>query len=155
TTGDGGYVDNLFTGEKQGESDSTLLRGKLLIKPSDRFELQVNGMYADSSNEVNFSAMPYKGNAGVRASAKPVNLPFDVLIPTKPFTTSTQFRPFAELDVYEADAQAILELDSFTVKGLVSIIDLSIATHSDVDVSPLSLVTNDYTQDSRSYTQEL
>jgi iron complex outermembrane recepter protein len=152
---DDGYIDDLNSGDTYGGTNNDVIRGRLLFKPSDRLEIQLNGLFMTASNNVTFAAQPYLGNSAARTGANPTNIPLDVRVPTGRYTTSLSFEPFARTRMYNADLQIRYEFDAFTLAAIFSGQSSRTSTHADLDFSPLPVSFYDYVNDGEAYNQEI
>jgi len=157
TSSDNGYVKNIFLDKTTGKSDEFSVRGKLLYTPTEQTELQLNGTYSDSDNNVGQVGQPSNGgNTVARVIPNPTEIPLDVIIPSEPYRTSTHVaNPYNKVRLSEGDLQAKSKFDSFTLKVLISGMDMKQQNYSDVQYMPFSVFDVRYTQNSKSYNEEV
>ncbi len=152
---DDGYIRNVFLNTTQGDQERYAVRGKLLYAPNDRFELGLNGFYANGNENATFSGHSLNGNNQARRSANPRNLPLNILIPQGDYETATDFIPYLKIRLASVDMNGKADLGWATLSGLVSYSDSRAHIYSDADVSPLVLSYINPTLTSESSTQEL
>ncbi|MBY8821022.1 TonB-dependent receptor [Sphingomonas colocasiae] len=155
---DDGYIHNIYLDTQQGVRKAAIIRAKLLFVPSDTVEIQLNGLYNYSWDNVTYSGQPLNGNSQARratAAQNPLNLPIDVRVPTKPYTTSEATVPFFRLNQYLVDGHVSIDLGGAVLAGLASWSETHGFSHSVTDISPLSLSINDFRQRGRAYNQEI
>ncbi|MBO9695350.1 MAG: TonB-dependent receptor [Sphingopyxis sp.] len=155
---DDGYIRNIYLDTRQGVRKAAIIRAKLLFVPSDTVEIQLNGLYNYSWDNVTYSGQPLAGNSQARratAAQNPLNLPIDVRVPTKPYTTSEATVPFFRLNQYLVDGHVSIDLGGAVLAGLASWSETHGFSHSVTDISPLSLSINDFRQRGRAYNQEI
>ncbi|MGV3478993.1 MAG: TonB-dependent receptor [Sphingobium sp.] len=155
---DDGYIHNIYLDTEQGVRKAAIIRAKLLFVPSDTVEIQLNGLYNYSWDNVTYSGQPLNGNSQARratAAQNPLNLPIDVRVPGKPYTTSEATVPFFRLNQYLVDGHVSIDLGGAVLAGLASWSETHGFSHSVTDISPLSLSINDFRQRGRAYNQEI
>lgn len=156
---DDGYLRNVFLNRRQGVRKGGVVRGKLLLQPSDAIEIQINGMYSHLYDETAASGQPLAGNSIVRnyqdnLTLNPLRLPLSVLIPTAKYTTSTYKVPYFRLDQYMVDAHLSADLGFATLDLLGAHNRTDGYFSSSSDGSPLALADANFVQTARSWIEE-
>ncbi len=155
---DDGYIHNIYLDTRQGQRKAAIIRAKLLFVPSDDVEIQLNGLYNYSWDNVTYSGQPLAGNSQARratAAQNPQNLPIDIRVPTEAYTSSTSTVPYFRLNQYLVDGHVSVDLGGAVLSGLASWSETHGFSHSVTDISPLSLSINDFRQRGRAYNQEI
>lgn len=136
---DDGYIRNVFLNTRQGAREASVARAKLLFTPTEEIEIQLNGLFSWSRDNISYSGQALGGNTQARRTANPLNIPLDILIPQTPRTTATQFSPFDKVRQQMGDAHVDIDLGWASLSMLASIAKARIHTNSDTDISPLSI----------------
>jgi len=155
TLGDEGYIHNVYLNTTQGYHLGDIIRGKLLFKPTDDLEIQLNGLYSYTRDNVTYSAEPLNGNSAARLTPNPGNIPLDVLIPTAPYTTATKFQPYLRSFLRMFDGHLTYDLGWATLSGLFSYAKTHTTSHSQTDVSPFGLSVTDFASYGESENEEI
>ena len=150
---DSGYVDNIYTGEKQGRGGGTAVRARLTITPSSSTEVQLNGFYSRSHNNVLQSQYALDGNSQVRNSIpggptagalNPTGIPANLLITSRPYTTATPYQPFGKTEQKFLDGHFSWDWGFATLSAQASIGSTTTNNLSWTDNSPLELSKTEY-----------
>lgn len=153
-TSDDGYIRNVFLNRTVGDRLSYAVRPRILFEPSDRIEIQLNGLYSFSSGNAPFSGLAYRGSSIGRRT--PVaGIPVNIAIPAGPYETATQFVPVSEVEQWMVDARAIVNLSFADLTLLASHAEASLINDSDLDLTPWANQRNFLDRDSRTRTQEV
>lgn len=121
---DGGYFQNLFDGSDFGEAETTVLRGGLSIRASDRLTLLFKGEWTESSGD---GAATHNNGQHPRDS-------FELAVDEPGF-----YRSEAAFAMLRAD----YELGAGVLTNVFGWRDYDLATRNDIDSSPLTLFHSD------------
>ncbi len=106
-----GYLRDLTNGGKAtGGLDSKLVRGKILVKPSDRLQILLTGQYMDRTDG-SLAGQPYNGNTIARGQP-------GVIIPTKPWDIANNANPFVHVREWSVSGSADLDLGFATLSTI-------------------------------------
>jgi len=148
---DNGYIDNIFLHEKEGESSTISVRGKLLWKPSDRFDITFNGFYASSNFPEAYSGHFVDGNSLTRILPNPNNYPIDLVVPTGDYETAGQYRPKGLIKIASGGANARYDLGFATLTALIDYKSINGNQIYDLDATAISLIHAQIKPESRSW----
>ncbi len=146
---DDGYVRNLLTGGMDGDRRSFAGRSKLLLKPSDTFELRLSVNAYDIRDDSLAVGQPLNGNTNTRASNP------NILLPTKPNQTSVDFISLAESEGYGANLELAFDLGGYRLETTSSFGRHKSLLIRDSDSSPAPLTTSTGRQRTETATQEI
>jgi iron complex outermembrane receptor protein len=146
---DDGYVDNIYLHTKQGKSSGVVLRPKLLIQPTDKLSLQLNGLYVHALNNVLLSLYSYGGNSSARAVAgrpalNPTGIPIDQIVADQPYATASAFTPKATVTKTMVDAHMDYDLGWAALDAIVAGGSTRATNLSTTEASPLLLAKTQY-----------
>jgi iron complex outermembrane receptor protein len=157
---DDGYIHNEFNGETQGKASGTVVRAKLLAKPTDDLRFELNGLYTHGINNVLISSYALNGNSSVRplvnrTALNPQGLPLDRLIGTEPWTTATGVLPKASVIQKMVDGHFSYDMKWATLSGLVARGSTTGRNYSLTDASALLLSQTQYFSTTNYWDEEL
>jgi iron complex outermembrane receptor protein len=157
---DDGYIHNIYLRTTQGKYIGHAVRPKLLFTPTDTLRIQINALYARTSNNVLTSPYVLNGNTQARTSANnpllnPTRIPLSQIIASEPYTTATAFVPTGRVKVQMLDAHADWDLSFATASLLLSSEKSRGRNISESESSPLLLSQTQYLDKSTSWYQEL
>jgi iron complex outermembrane receptor protein len=155
---DHGYVHNVYLDSTQGAYEGASIRVKLLYQPTDRVELQLNGLYVWSRDSSALSGQPRNGNTNAKNATlaqNPNHIPLDILAPSGRWTTATGIVPTFSLNQYILDGHMSVDLGWATLSGLISYGTTRGVYNSQSDGSPLLLGTTYFPQRAQANNQEL
>jgi iron complex outermembrane recepter protein len=155
---DDGYVNDVYLNRTIGGDEGTNVRAKLLFKPTDGVEFQLNGLYVWSIESSPLTGQALNGNTSVKNFTpiqNPNNLPLDILVPTAKWTTSMAVIPSFKLNQSMVDAHMSIDLGWATLTGLASYESTFGTFNSQSDWSPLELGITYFAERGRAQNQEL
>jgi iron complex outermembrane receptor protein len=137
-----GYLHDLANGGRRtGALKSRLVRGKLLVKPTEKVSLLISGLYANR-DDGSMAGQPYQGNTVARyvrpppfTAANPAVGRPGVIIPTRPWDVANNFDPSIHYKEKAVSARADFDL------GFANLSSISAYTHLKGD----SRTESDYT----------
>jgi iron complex outermembrane receptor protein len=158
--GDDGYVKNINLGTTQGESDGTLVRGRLLLDAAPNLSFQLNGFYAKVSNNVLLSPYSINGNNQARQQLanpilNPTNLPASTVIASAPYTTSNAVDPVGRVKQRLVDGHFDWDIGFASLSGLASFGTSRGHNFSYSDYTPFLLTGTFYDTRTKARNQEL
>lgn len=151
---DHGYIRNVYTGERQGDSGGTAIRGRLTLNATPNLSFQLNGLYSRSHNTVLQSQFAVGGNTQARNSIpggpnaavlNPTGIPANQIITSEPYTTATVRQPFAQTTQQFVDGHFDWDLGFATLSGLGAIGSTKTPNENWTDNSPIQLSHVQYT----------
>ena len=155
------YYRNIFLDRRNGTSQALAGRLKLLFTPNERMEFGLNAAYAYSDNANVRNGTPINGNSIARRYvndpvANPKQLPLNILIPTKPWTTATDVVPSSILRQKQIDLHMSIDLGWADLTGLASYgKSTNAVSPDDFDITPLPISELDQYYWNKAANQEL
>jgi iron complex outermembrane receptor protein len=146
---DGGYVEDLVSGDKTGGQKSFAIRSKVLLTPTDRLKIVLTGNYFDTTDDSVVAIQPYRGNTIARA------LEPDVLFGTRPYQSALTDDPFANSKQHGGSAAGTYDWEKVRLVATASYQDNRTAATLDVDGTVLDVGLAHFIETSTWYTQEL
>ncbi|HKX77965.1 MAG TPA: TonB-dependent receptor, partial [Novosphingobium sp.] len=129
-----GFRRNISTGTKDRGLDSKLVRGKLLIQPSDAIKLTLSGYYSERDDSTVYAFVPLNDNSLGYA-----------LRPNAPRATrpSRQFvgypDPFINSVLWGGSLRAEFELEAGTISWVSAYAKSEVNANEDLDASPVNI----------------
>lgn len=147
---DDGYIHNIFRNETEGETSSISLRGKILWKPSDRFDLTLNAFYMSANFPENYSGHFINGNSLTRILPNPNGYTPAQVVPTGDYETAGQYRPKGLIKVASGGATANYDLGFATLSAVIDYRAINGDQIYDLDATAISLIYAQIKPESRS-----
>lgn len=124
------YVRNIATGHNTGDSNSQLLRAKLLFQPTSDLQFEGSFTYNRDLNSIDNAYVSFNG---VNAFA---GVP-GAIIADKPWTTSTDLDAFIDVDYKAYSLKGDYETDIGTFTSVTGYIDYSVPIVQEADYTNL------------------
>lgn len=145
---DDGYIDDMVTRQKYGQTDDVSVHGKVLIHPGSNVDVT---LAAGRTNDDTSTGEAFRNLGGNTVGAfVPGNI-----IATAPFSAALSFAPYNNSIQTTASVTAVFHLDGFDLTALSGYQDSKIAILTDGDATPLALATFYNVQTSRNEYNEL
>lgn len=139
------YYHNIFLDRSNGDSSAFWSRVKLLYVPTETLTLGLNASYSWSDNANVRNGTPINGNSAARRYVNdlvvnPTRIPLDILVPTRPWTTSTDVVPSSRVRNKQIDGHMDWDLGWANLSGLLSYSETeNWVAPDDFDITPLRL----------------
>lgn len=133
---DGGYFTNLYDGKDFGAAKTTILRGGIALRASERLSLTVKGEWADSKGD---GATTHNNGQHPRDS----------------FELSVNERGFYRSEGGSVTARAVYELDRGSLTNIFGWRQYDLVTRNDIDSSPQTLFHSDTATSHEQWSNEL
>ena len=144
-----GYVRNLISGSRLNDFDDTVLRGKLLYKPSEYFEYLLTFEHTHLNQPATFSNSFFNGNyQGKR------NTP-GILVPTDRGDSAYTFDPVAKTRSDAVVGRGVIHLPGADITSYSGYRKTSAYTVTDTDSGPAALGKLEWRQSETQYSQEV
>lgn len=133
----GGYIDNLARGGKEGGAKAYEARSKLLFQPSDRGKivLTVGSGYSEDNSSVSATVLT---DASGRALTAGAAVP-GAIVATAPYTTSTSIEPDASIRKIHASLRTQLDLGSVILETTSGYGRFRSSLRTDADMSSAAI----------------
>lgn len=155
-----GYIRNINLNKRTGADVGTVVRGKLLWTPTEDLSFKLNGFYSSSSNNALNASYVLDGNTQARTLAgstvlNPNQLPLDIVVADRPYTTSGAVDPRTQIYQYVGDVHMDWELGWASLSALASVGRTKARSLSSTEASPLALAQTEYEAENKSYNEEV
>lgn len=103
-----GYMTDLTNGKRTGESESHLLRGKILFQPTDWARFTLSAMYSEHDERASAANIPLGGNTASRFYP-------GAIIPTEPWTVASELKdgPYVETEHRAITLRGEFDIEDF------------------------------------------
>lgn len=141
-----GYYNDRLRGGRTGELDTRAVQGRILVRPSDSFDMLLTASYIKNDDPGQVTYQPFLGHAPNNTTTA---------LPARPWDVAPDTLPILETSISTFAVRARYMANDFTITSHTSYTKPSTRSLTDADSGPQVGSLTDVTQNATSFQQEI
>jgi iron complex outermembrane receptor protein len=142
-TDDNGYARDILRNVNLANYDERAIRGKLLVQPSDSFQLILAGDWSRKYDSTGYSLKPLNGNTAQNVTIAP-----------DPYDLKLNFSPYSTTESKGGSATLKLDAGDYTLSSITALRRVDAFFKPDLDRTEINASSTEFATRQRTFTQE-
>ena len=143
-TDDNGYARDILRNVDLATYDERAVRGKLLVQPSNAFQVVLAGDWSRKLDTTGYSLKPLNGNTAQNVTIAP-----------DPYDLKLSFTPFSQTESWGGSVTMKLDVGDYTLSSIAALRRVDAMFNTDLDRTEVAASRTEFSTRQRTFTQEV